>query len=436
MKSLSARLSLSLAITLLIYFAIQSILAGLEVQLLSERIVESRLEHDMEEIVAALYIRSDGRFQLNWQRIPHIYRRPMSGHYFIIYTAKGMINSRSLWDVPITGLSLGFHHDISGPQKQPLSVHIQAFNFYGHQIRVHIAEETSFIRQNIHTFRNQLLPIFLAMILLLIGLQVWIIRSSLQPLVKLRGEIKRLEHGEIQNLVNEGPSEIQPVIDEVNQLLQLQKHRLQRSRHALGNMAHALKTPLTVMRQLLDQDVEENKKRLRQQLSLIQERIDRDLAHARLAGQIHGGVWPNPVQDIEDLVSTLKMIYHEKMNIQLDIEKDIRIPADREDMMEILGNLLDNACKWAKSSVYCKVWCDQGLHMCVEDNGEGMSAEDMKNILQRGVRLDESVAGHGLGMSIIQEVVLAYAGKLKLSQSENLGGLKVYVRLFSQDSPQ
>ncbi|MDQ6961977.1 MAG: sensor histidine kinase [Mariprofundaceae bacterium] len=424
---------MSLAFSLILFFVIQSILAGLEVQLLSERVVESRLEHDMEEVVSSLYIRSNGQFQVNWQRVPSIYRRLMSGHYFVIQTPRGWIYSRSLKGNSLPQLPLGFHHGIEGPQSFSLSVYTQKFNFYGHEMQIHIAEETSLVSQTVLAFQNHLLPIFVAMVLLLLGFQMWIIRSSLKPLVNLRSEILRLERGEIQKLVNEGPTEIQPMIDEVNQLLQLQMQRLQRSRHALGNMAHALKTPLTLMTQLLDQDVESNKERLKQQLGVIQERIDRDLARARMAGQVHGGIWPEPVKDIEDLVATLNMIYRDQANITLDIDGLIRIPADREDMMEILGNLLDNACKWAKAEVRCKIWCQQGLHLCIEDDGKGMSSENMRNILKRGVRFDESVAGHGLGMSIVQEVVHAYDGSIELNLSDELGGLKVHITLFAMD---
>lgn len=432
-RSLSGRLAMSLAFSLMLFFLIQSILAGLEVQLLSERVVESRLEHDMEEVVSSLYIRSNGQFQINWQRIPSIYRRPMSGHYFAIETSRGWIHSRSLRGSSLPHLPLGFHHGISGPNAISLSINTKEFNFYGHQMTIHIAEETSLVTQTVSAFQSHLLPVFVAMMLLLLGMQIWITRLSLKPLVNLRSEVLRLERGEIQKLVNEGPTEIQPMIDEVNQLLQLQMQRLQRSRHALGNMAHALKTPLTLMTQLLDQDVEKNKARLQEQLAVIQQRIDRDLARARMAGQVHGGIWPSPVKDIQDLVATLNMIYQDQASITLDIDALLRIPADREDMMEILGNLLDNACKWAKADVHCKIWCQQGLYMRIEDDGKGMSYDDMRNILKRGVRLDESVAGHGLGMSIVQEVVDAYDGKIELSASDALGGLKVQITLFTMN---
>jgi len=147
-----------------------------------------------------------------------------------------------------------------------------------------------------------------------------------------------------------------------------------------------------------------------------------------MAGQSPGGFWRNPITDIDDLVSTMQRIHRKTITSHIDLPADTILRADREDMMELLGNLLDNACKWATTDVRLTV-SNHPLMMIVEDDGPGMDAPTLEHVMQRGVRADESKSGHGLGLSIISDLVVAYDGSLDFGQSVNLGGLRATVTL-------
>jgi signal transduction histidine kinase len=161
----------------------------------------------------------------------------------------------------------------------------------------------------------------------------------------------------------------------------------------------------------------------------IEKRIQRKLRRARMAGQSPGGFWPDPHQDIRDLAATLEAVNRKQGLIKLLIEDDIHFAADREDMMELIGNLLDNACKWAKRRVYLNISSTDGLEISVDDDGPGMDENRKHEILSRGGRADESMQGHGLGLAIVQDIVKAYHGALHIGHSDSLGGLRVSVTL-------
>jgi signal transduction histidine kinase len=210
--------------------------------------------------------------------------------------------------------------------------------------------------------------------------------------------------------------------------------RLERSRSALGNLAHALKTPLTVLVQLEDSETVRQQPQLRQQLTeqtgTIRQIIDRQLKRARLAGVSTPGLMFEPGREFEGLVTILKQIYGERgLEIELDIPPDKSFAGDREDMLELFGNLLDNACKWASSRVLVTVSDAPGLEVSVEDDGPGCPPELREQLSQRGRRLDESTAGHGLGLAIVRDIVEYYQGTMEFGQSDKLGGFRVDVAL-------
>ena len=438
MKSLSRHLTISLAVSLICFFLLQAVLVGKEMRELTESGVLSRLQDDMEGVLAAWVEQPRINDVEQLQHVPDIFKRPFSGHYFQITQNNTTIHSRSLWDVELPLLTTGVHREIQGPSQQQLLVLCQNYVVHGDSLQLCLAEDTSELEATTFFIQKRMIGLSFGALLLLLLIQVWAIRRGLRPLSTVRKELKQLELGEIDKLQQEVPAEISPLVEEVNHLLIVLQQRLDRSRKAMGNLSHALKTPLTIIFQILERKTgDEDSKQLLNQAHHIENHINRELTRAKTAGQLHGGHWGHPEQDIRDLVSTLSSVYRQQINISLSSSKLKPLPADREDMMELMGNLIDNACKWAQTKVNVHMYEDSGLHITIEDDGPGMEEEEQVLVLGRGIRLDETKQGHGLGLSIVRDIVDAYHGKFELDSSK-LGGLKVdvYLQLLHTANPK
>lgn len=431
MRSLSRHLTISLAVSLVCFFLVQALLVGVEMRSLSEDTVHSRLEDDMEGILAVLSVKADASISIDWTHVPAIFMRPFSGHYFQIQLEKQKhpIRSRSLWDEDLPA-NPGIHRAVEGPENQQLLVFCRIYHFHGQEIVLSVAEDTSTLEANSLHFQKRLLAISLLALLMLLVIQVWVIRRGLKPLSGLREELQQLERGEKNKLEQPVPVEIKPLVDEVNHLLAVLQQRLERSRRAMGNLSHALKTPLTLVFQILEKrQGDKESTQLLEQAQRMDEHINRELSRARMAGQSSGGVWLQPEADLRDLAISLNSVYRQRVHIDLQMSGIREVFADREDMMELIGNLLDNACKWSKERVSLTVYQASGLYVDIEDDGPGMTPEAQTKVIGRGVRLDETKEGHGLGLAIVRDVVDAYDGRLEFGQSDKLGGLKVSIRL-------
>lgn len=429
MRSLSRHLSITLAITLICFFLIQTVLVGMEMRKLTEDGVISRLQDDSKAILAALSLQpDDAAITVEWEHIPEIFMRPFSGHYFQIRQGEHSIRSRSLWDDLLPVQKPGIYRAVEGPVNQQLLILSRSYLLHGQSVLLSVAEDTSELEATSLYFQKRMFGLSLAALLLLLLIQMWVIRRGLRPLAGLRRELQQLERGETEKLQQPVPSEIMPLVEEVNRLLLVLQQRLKRSRNAMGNLSHALKTPLTLMFQILERRQDDQEcVQLLDQAKRIEEHINRELSRARTAGRSPGGVWLKPEQDMRDLVTTLQTVYRQKVTVDLKIDVNQSVSADREDMMELIGNLIDNGCKWAESRVAITISQQASLSIVIEDNGPGMKPEEQLLVLGRGVRLDEAIQGHGLGLAIVQEIVDAYSGTLELGESELLGGLMVSV---------
>jgi len=263
----------------------------------------------------------------------------------------------------------------------------------------------------------------------LLWLQRLIVRRGLAPLEQVRRELPRLARGEIPQLSLEAPAEVRPLVAELNRLLDLLNQRQRRSRHALGNLAHALKTPLTALTQLAEQppppgDATGWWQDLRRQLQHIRALTERELKRARIAG---GGAPGQRVlldREVADLIATLRRIHRDReLAIEARIPPGSGFAGDRDDLLELLGNLLDNACQWAESRVRLTVGANTDtLYLRIEDDGPGCPPDQLEALQQRGTRIDESRAGYGLGLAIAGDIVAQYGGTLRLGRSEDLDG--------------
>jgi signal transduction histidine kinase len=249
----------------------------------------------------------------------------------------------------------------------------------------------------------------------------------------VREQIAQLQQGRRSELDSQVPQELEPLVGQVNRLLSHTEDTLKRSRNALGNLGHALKTPLAVLVSLSEREElreqPELQATLREQLAQIRQRLERELGRARLAGEALPGAHFDCAAELPGLFGTLGMIHNHGLKLDWQAAPGLCLPWDREDLLELLGNLLDNACKWADAEVQLSLAQEsEGYRLWVDDDGPGIAPERRDEVLGRGTRLDEQVAGHGLGLGIVRDMVDAWGGSLSLEDGP-LGGLRVSVRL-------
>lgn len=277
-------------------------------------------------------------------------------------------------------------------------------------------------------FRNLLWGWMSVVALLLIVLQGVVLRMVLRPMRRIADDIKAMEAGNLTRLHGVYPVEVRPLADNLNKLLDSQQIRTQRARESLADLAHSLKTPLAVLRPFLDgrqnqnQDQVTNKQRdtAQQQIERMSQLIEYQLQRAATAGQSVLARRVNVLAVVKRLKDMLSKVYADK-DIQwyLDVDTSIVFPGDEGDLMEVLGNLLDNACKWCRDRVRISVHMQDGRQVIlVEDDGEGVAAGQRQTIFDRGVRGDEFVPGHGIGLAIVREIVAAYNGDIEVTVSE------------------
>ncbi len=435
MRSLQSRLSIGLTISIVLLLLAQWLAVSFTIRHVAEDYVASRLQHDAEDLLSTLLF-TDRAMRVNVNLVSSVYTHPFSGHYYRIQSEEHTLRSRSLWDEDITTTLLGEQH-ITGPLQQPLLLWQGSYRKSGRLITIAVAEDVSHIEEDITEFMFWFSGTTLLALIIFIFTQLIILRRGLQPLEQVRQEILQLEKGETRSLSETVPIEVRPLVSEFNQLLAVMTQRLKRSRNATGNLAHGLKTPLALLIRLIDRDelntVPQLQHELQHCVSRIQQLMERELKRAQLAGKATAGQQFNFAQELPPLIDVMQRIYQEKgVAISTDIANDIHYSADREDLLELLGNLLDNACKWARGQVRLEVSNNHGLVITVEDDGPGCSNEAMQQLTQRGTRIDEGVAdstdGHGLGLAITHEIVTAYNGTLTFKRSA-LGGLMVEVTM-------
>ena len=435
MRSLWGRLAFGLSVSLLLFFVIQWWVSDRALHELTDEFVISRLEHDAENILGALRKSERGETELNPHRVSGIYHQPFSGHYYIVQVGDEIFFSRSLWDFDLAFPPAdGGRTYVEGPDGQHLLVVSESYVKLGQVVRIAVAEDMAPLNENLAEFLAWYAGLAFVMILVMIAVQGLLVRTSLRPLDQVQDEMERMERGEMLRLSEDVPSEILPLVQKFNSLLEVMKGQLERSRSAMGNLAHALKTPLTVLSRLSDDEELDRspvlKRELAQQVEMIRQLTDRQLKRARLAGAGAPGGHFVPAEEFPPLIHTLERIYAEKnIDIALSLPAQSVFCVDREDMMELFGNLLDNACKWANSQVSLSVEPGDDLVVCVADDGPGCAPEYRQQLSRRGVRLDESTTGHGLGLAIVSEIIKHYGGELYFGESTQLGGFEVRVHL-------
>lgn len=434
MRSIQRRLSLGLAGALLL---VGLILAQASLWVF-DRGLRAYLEEDLRDeaqgLLAAL-VRGPAGLQLDERRLDPSFQRQFSGHYFRIDFSEQSWRSRSLWDRELLKPDgPGMHAELGdGPQGQRLLVYRADYRRYRQNLTISVAQDYAPILQGFRRMQWLGLGMGGAALLLILIAQRYTVRRALKPLEQVRQQIAQLQQGQRSELDAQVPEELEPLVAQINHLLAHTEETLKRSRNALGNLGHALKTPLAVLISLAGRDelaaYPALRATLREQLEQIEQRLSRELGRARLAGEALPGARFDCAQELPGLFATLAMIHDHGLNLEWKAPAGLIVQRDREDLLELLGNLLDNACKWADSRVQLELVEEGGmLRIHVDDDGPGIEPQRREDVLGRGTRLDEQVAGHGLGLGIVRDIVEAWGGSIALQDSP-LGGLRVLLEL-------
>ena len=303
---------------------------------------------------------------------------------------------------------------------------------------VYIYEDTTALGRQVTVFRNALWGYLGGAGLILLLLQAFISRWSLLPLGRVIAELKRVQRGAAQRMSGAHPRELEPLTESINAFIASEREHLDRQRNTLADLAHSLKTPLAVLQSRLDGGSEQQ---LREEVAAQVRRMN-DLVSYQLSRAARSGhqLFAAPVAvepQAEQIVVGLEKVYAARRVLcEFEIEPDARFHGEVGDLQELLGNLLENAFKWARTRVLLTVSelpdpaaNRPGVAIVVEDDGPGIAPENIASVLQRGVRGDERVHGHGIGLSIVQDIVRGYRGELQVDRSQELGGARFAVRI-------
>ena len=410
-----------------------------------EQSFDAELERNIGDALAYVEV-VNGRVTMRDRPANPSYNRPLSGWYWQLSIDGGAVErSRSLWDQVLDDVREPAPGEVNaynahGPRGEDLRMVVKTYELsnFGQPVSIAYTGPLNVIEHASHEFSEALAASLLVLgmgLLVAVVLQVvW----GLKPLSLVRTKLARIHAGETDKMEGDFPSEVEPLVDDLNSLLDHNAQVIERARTHTGNLAHALKTPLAVLGNEADKLDEGSQRIVREQVQSMNELVKRHLARARAAG---GLAAPGQVVALDDVLAplqrTLVRIYQNKndgagVSIALSGVEGFQIAGEREDLDEMLGNLLDNACKWAASKVEVTAERDgRQVLIRIADDGPGIPDEDADTVLQRGKRLDEATPGSGLGLAIVLELAELYHGSLRLKTSE-FGGLEARLRLPAQ----
>ncbi len=408
--------------------------------------VDKRLEILLDTLVGISEVAPSGEFRFNQPLADQRFMTPYSGWYWQVSEASmDPERSRSLWDFALNSdheqRSFALRYSIAnGPDGQVLRlaehdiILPEADRVFHYQVATDMAEVQAAI-DRFNWLLFSALALILATVTLALVLQV---SYGLRPLRQIRRDLADVRAGRSARLKGADesrmPEDLMPLVDEINGLIDQNDKLLQRARTHVGNLAHALKTPLSIIQNAVDGGEDDESRLIARQTKDIRVHVDHHLKRARIAG---GGTGPGlPVAErLEKLVRAVRVIAGDKkIETQVNCPPDISFDGEKEDFDELVGNIVDNAAKWAASAVSLDVVrLDQGLRrpmleIRVEDDGPGVPADEREALFDRGTRLDEQVPGTGLGLAIVRDIADMYGGNVELSTA-GLGGLAVIIML-------
>jgi signal transduction histidine kinase len=404
-----------------------------------ERGFDARLGIMLESLIAQSDIADNGEITPPRALGDPRFEQPYSGWYWQIATKDGpVLRSRSLWDEvlaanEVTAATALRTFEATGPMRQHLRVLTRSVTYpeSPREFYMSVAGDIVEIDEETARFNRTVAWALGALGLMLVAAVFVQVRFGLLPLRRIPKALAEIRTGRADRLVGTFSAEVEPLAHEINELLDHNRAVVERARTHVGNLAHALKTPLAVLTNEAAAKGGPSTEAVRRQSEIMRRHVDHHLARARTAARagVLGARTPvAPV--IDDLKRTLDAIHRDRpVSVTVVGAAGAAFRGERRDLEEMLGNLMDNAYKWAKARVRVDVSVrDERLAIQVEDDGPGLSPEERDAVAQRGVRFDEAVPGSGLGLAIVRDVAELYSGGLALEASA-LGGLSAVLTL-------
>lgn len=293
-----------------------------------------------------------------------------------------------------------------------------------------VAENNKVLNSQISLYRKNLWGWLAGVSFVLIVIQTIILRWGLKPLRYVAEDLLDIENGHEKRLSAEYPKEITPLTQNLNQLLDSSQQQLSRYRDALGNMAHSLKTPIAVLQGIIGSSITKDKDTALEQLKTINSIVEYQLQRAATVGRLQLTEAIDLFPITEKIINTLNKVYKDKnINVKLNITDGFKLKIDEGDLFEMLGNLIENAFKWCNHNVVVSAKTDgKENQIIIEDDGSGIDEKKRELILLRGQRADQSTPGHGLGLAMVNDMLLLYKGSMKINTS-SLGGAKITIKI-------
>ena len=404
-----------------------------------EQHYDSHLFTHVEELVAAARVDDDGYLTLSSEPTdPRFHRRDSGWYWQIMSGDRSMAHSPSLdgRKLDVSDLNFDENHDVQtlrdpeGGLLRARVVHM-SYQHLDDPVTILATAPQMQILDDVADFR---MHIILSFLVVAVGLSLAVvvqITVALRPLKAIRAAIGDVHAGLISRLPRDFPADVQPLVDKLNSLLDHNETLLKRARSQLADLAHALNTPLTVIRNEARNLTSKEGNLILDQAHAMSGNIDHYLTRARTSGQSDVFGYQTSIKSVvEDLRFAVDRMYEDRdIRIELCSKGDCRFRGDVQDLEEMLGNLLDNACKWAaeKIEIRCRLK-DERLTLSIEDDGPGIAEEDRETVLKRGHKLDESARGYGQGLGIVKDIAELYGGEVRLGRSL-LGGLRVALEL-------
>ena len=403
---------------------------------------DNGMSYVLTAMIAQAEIGPDGEVFFNRPLADQRFLEPNSGLYYQI-SARGHEEwrSRSLWDralrVNVDRTDGGLHiYDSAQFPDESLRMMEQTIMLPGSKVRwtFTVAQARTGLDGQLRTIRTTLIRSFVLLglgLILMAALQTF---YGLRPLRAVRREIVRMRGGQKSRVTEPMPSEVLPMVEELNALLAHNEQQAEEARTHAGNLAHALKTPLTVIMNAATAKASDLNETVMREAVTMRRQVDHHLARARAVGrrgttQSRAEVWAS-LQAVERAVARL----YPDARIDMDGDENATVRVERQDLDELLGNLIENAAKYGGGSVFATVSvAGDMVEIAIEDDGAGIAEADRQRIFDRGVRLDSAKPGTGLGLAIVRDVAEIYGGTVALETSEDMGGLLVRLRLPKAD---